>query len=71
MALGAGGRRFFRFILFIELFVAILAIGVQRFGVVFLYFFLFGKLLCRIFALGRFSRCFVTLDAFLNVIAVF
>ena len=42
MALGAGGRSFFGFILFIELFVATLAVCVQRFGMVFFYFFLFG-----------------------------
>ena len=71
MALGAGGRRFLGFILFIELFVAALAVCVQRFGVVLLNFFLFGKLLFRFFTLGCFSRSLVALDAFLNVVSVF
>ena len=71
MAFGAGGRRFFGLILFIELFVAILAVCVQCFGVVLFYFFLFGKFFLRFLTFGRFCRRFVALDAFLNIVAVF
>ena len=71
MALGAGGRCLFGFVLFIELFVASLAVFMQCFGVVLCNFFFFGKLLFRLFPLGCFGRRFVALDAFLNIVAVF
>jgi hypothetical protein len=71
MALGAGGRRLFRFVLFVELFVAAFAIFVQGFGVVFFYFLFFRKFFRGLFTLGCFAWYFVALDAFLDVVALF
>ena len=71
MALGASGRGLFGFILFIEFFVASLAVCVQRLGVILGNFFFFGKLLFSLFALGSFTWYFVAFDAFLDIVAVF
>ena len=71
MTLGAGGRSFFGFILLVEFFVTVLAIGVHRLGLILFYFFLFGKFFLGLFTLGRFAGYFVALDAFFNVVALF
>ena len=71
MALGTGCRCLLGLILFVEFLVAVFAIRMQGFGVVFFDFFLFGKLLLGFFALGSFRRYLVAFDTFLNIIPVF
>ena len=71
MALGAGGRSLLGLILFVELLVAILAVCVKCFGVIFFNFFLFGKLFLGLFTFGCLAWNFVALDAFFNVVAFF
>ena len=67
MAFGTGGRCFFGFILFIEFFVATLAVCVQCFSMIVFNFFLFGKFFLCFLTFGRLTRYFVALDALLNV----
>ena len=71
MTLGAGGRSLFGFILLVEFFVTVLAVCMQRLGMIFFYFFLFGKFFLGFLPLGRFAGYFVALDAFFNVVALF
>ena len=71
MALGAGCRRLFWFILFVELFVAALAIRMQGFRVIFFDFFLLRKLFLGFLAFGGLRRSFVAFNTFLNIVPVF
>jgi len=66
MALAAGGRRLFGFILLVEVLVATLAVIMQGLGLVgqALFFVQLG----RFFALGPFARDFVAVNAFLHLV---
>ena len=70
MALGAGCRRFFRLIFFVESFVTFSAVHVKRLGMIF-QLLLFGQLLFAFFRFWRFIRNLVALDTLLNRIALF
>ena len=71
MALGTGCRCLFGLILFVEILVAALAVLMQGFRMIFLYFFFFGKLLFGFLALGSFPGFFVAFDALLYIVPVF
>lgn len=71
MALGAGGRSLFGFILLVEFFVTVLAVCMHRFSLILFYFFLFGKFFLGFFTFRGFAGKFVALDAPFDVVALF